>query len=166
MDSNHGPLGSKATALPTKPQPLPKRIQFSERFVIAFGLHARARARCEQITLIFLLSSLFALRCSRSNFEKQTFPCRAAAMRGRLWQTWKNNRAFNVKDLKFYFKPRARFFNGPHPDSFCLFSSFTYHIYCTNTINDRSVDGVLGTWSRGSRMVGADEATELWQHPN
>ena len=70
---------------------------------------------------------------------------RAAAMRGRLWQTWKNNRAFNVKDLKFYFKPRARFFNGPHPASFCLFSSFTHHIYCTNTINDRSVDGVLGT---------------------
>ena len=128
MDSNHGPLGSKATALPTKAQPLPKRIQFSERFVIAFGLHARARARCEQITLIFLLSSLFALRCSRSNFEKQTFPCRAAAMRGRLRQTWKNNRAFNVKDLKFYFKPRARFLMGHTRPLFVYFhpSHITY----------------------------------------
>ena len=164
MDSNHGPLGSKATALPTKAQPLPKRIQFSERFVIAFGLHARARARCEQITLIFLLSSLFALRCSRSNFEKQTFPGSGDA--GTVVANLEEQSRLQRQRFEVLFQTSSTFFNGPHPASFCLFSSFTHHIYCTNTINDRSVDGVLGTWSRGSRMVGADEATELWQHPN
>ena len=53
---------------------------------------------------------------------------RAAAMRGRLWQTWKNNRAFNVKDLKFYFKPRARFLMGHTRPLFVYFhpSHITY----------------------------------------
>ena len=32
-------------------------------------------------------------------------------------------------------------------------------------INDKSVDGVLGTWTRGGRMEGADESTELCRHP-
>ena len=27
-------------------------------------------------------------------------------------------------------------------------------------------DGMLGTRTRGSRMEGANESTELWQHPN
>ena len=33
------------------------------------------------------------------------------------------------------------------------------------TINDKSVDGVLGTQTRGGRMVGTDESTELWRPP-
>ena len=32
-------------------------------------------------------------------------------------------------------------------------------------MNDKSVNGVLGSQTRGSRMEGADESTELWQHP-
>ena len=28
-----------------------------------------------------------------------------------------------------------------------------------------SVDGVLGIWTQGSRMKGADESTELRRHP-
>ena len=31
---------------------------------------------------------------------------------------------------------------------------------------DKSIDGVLGTGTRGGRMVGSDESTELWRHPN
>ena len=31
--------------------------------------------------------------------------------------------------------------------------------------NEKSFDGVLGTQTRGSMMVGADESTELWRHP-
>ena len=31
--------------------------------------------------------------------------------------------------------------------------------------NDKSVDGVLGTQTGGGRMVGTDESTELWRHP-
>ena len=27
---------------------------------------------------------------------------------------------------------------------------------------EKSIDGVLGIWTRGHRMVGADETTELW----
>ena len=55
--------------------------------------------------------------------------------------------------------------NGPNPVSFCLFSFFSHDKYSTNTINEKSVDGVLGTRTRGGRMVGADESTELWRHP-
>ena len=45
------------------------------------------------------------------------------------------------------------------------FCSFLHDKYSTITINDKSFDGVLGTRTRGSRMVGADESTELWRHP-
>ena len=30
---------------------------------------------------------------------------------------------------------------------------------------EKSIDGVLGIWTRGCRMVGADKTTELWRHP-
>ena len=57
------------------------------------------------------------------------------------------------------------FKNGPNPASFCLFRSF----YITNIslidYNDKSIDGVLGTQTRGGRMVGTDESTELWRNP-
>ena len=44
---------------------------------------------------------------------------------------------------------------------FILFSD-SKDKYSTNlTINDKSIDGVLG----GGRMEGADESTELWRHP-
>ena len=46
---------------------------------------------------------------------------------------------------------------------FCLFSFFSHDKYSTNTINDKSIDGVLGTRTWGSVMVGADESTELWR---
>ena len=43
---------------------------------------------------------------------------------------------------------------------FCLFSNDKYS---TNTINVKSIDSVLRTRIRGSKMVGADESTELWR---
>ena len=53
------------------------------------------------------------------------------------------------------------FFNGPNPASFCLFLYF----HMTNlTVNNRRIDGVLGTRTRGGRMVGADKSTELLRH--
>ena len=55
---------------------------------------------------------------------------------------------------------------GQNPASFCIFSFFSHDTYCRNIINDKSVDGVLGTQTRGGRMVGADESTELWRHPS
>ena len=51
-----------------------------------------------------------------------------------------------------------------NPASFYLFLFFSHDNY-TNTTNDKSIDGVLGTWIWGGRMVGADESTELWRHP-
>ena len=36
---------------------------------------------------------------------------------------------------------------------------FSHDKYSTNTINEKSKDGVLGTLTRGGRMVGADEST-------
>ena len=46
---------------------------------------------------------------------------------------------------------------GPIPAPFCLFSLF-WIIQI-----EKSIDGVLGIWTRGRRMVGADETTELWR---
>ena len=58
------------------------------------------------------------------------------------------------------------FLNGPNPASFCLVLFFSRNKYITNfTINEKSVDGVLGTQTRGGKMVGADESTGLWRHP-
>ena len=55
------------------------------------------------------------------------------------------------------------FFKWQKPGLFLFFRYFNK--YSTNlTINDKSVAGMLGTQTRGGRMVGADESTELWQH--
>ena len=32
-------------------------------------------------------------------------------------------------------------------------------------VNDKSVDGVLGTWTHGGRIEGADKSTELRRTP-
>ena len=48
---------------------------------------------------------------------------------------------------------------------FVYFHSFSHRMdkYSTNlTINDKSVDGMLGSQTRGGRMEGTDESTELW----
>ena len=47
-----------------------------------------------------------------------------------------------------------------------LFLFFSQEKYSTKTINDKSVDGVLGTQTQGGSMVGTDESTELWRNPN
>ena len=59
------------------------------------------------------------------------------------------------------------FKKGSNPASFCLFSFFSNDKYSINlTINDKSIDGGLGIWTQGGRMVGADESTQLWRHPD
>ena len=57
------------------------------------------------------------------------------------------------------------FKNGQNPASFCLFLFFSIDKHYTNTINEKSIDGVLGTRTQGGRMVGEDKSTELWRHP-
>ena len=52
---------------------------------------------------------------------------------------------------------------GPIPASFCLFSSFPITISIIQV--DKCADGVLGIRTRGRRMAGTDETTELWQPP-
>ena len=48
-----------------------------------------------------------------------------------------------------------------------LFVYFHSFLMTNLTINDKSVDGVLGNRTQGGRMVGADESSELWRHsPN
>ena len=49
---------------------------------------------------------------------------------------------------------------------FRLFSFFSHDKYSTNTINDKCIDGVLGTRTREHRMVGADNSTDLLRHPS
>ena len=61
------------------------------------------------------------------------------------------------------------FLNGPIQASFYLFSFFSHSNSIDklqlNNISWKSIDGVLGTWTRGGRMEGADKSTELWRHP-
>ena len=50
-----------------------------------------------------------------------------------------------------------------------IFVLFSHHMekYSTNlTINEKSVDGMLGSRTRGGSLEGADESTELRRHPN
>ena len=42
---------------------------------------------------------------------------------------------------------------------------FVYFRYFLDTISIIQIDGVLGIRTRGRRMVGADETTELWRPP-
>ena len=55
--------------------------------------------------------------------------------------------------------------NRPDTASFSIFSFFSHGKNSTNTINDKCLHDVLGTRTRGSRMVGIDESTELCRHP-
>ena len=65
------------------------------------------------------------------------------------------------------FKQVGKFFkNGSNPTSICSFSFFSIEKCSTNyTVNDKSIDGVLGTQTQGVKMVGADKSTELWRYP-
>ena len=52
------------------------------------------------------------------------------------------------------------FLNGPNPASFCfIFVLFTWQIW--HKFDYKSIDGVLETRTRGGRMVGADESSEM-----
>ena len=57
------------------------------------------------------------------------------------------------------------FLNVSNPAYFCLFSFFPHEKYSKNTINDKSIDGVLWTQTRGSRMESADESTVAMAAP-
>ena len=50
--------------------------------------------------------------------------------------------------------------NGPILASFCLF--FRSFLITISIQIEKSIDGVLGIRTRGRRMVGTDETTELW----
>ena len=52
--------------------------------------------------------------------------------------------------------------NGPIPASFVYFRSYLVTI---SLQIEKSVVGVLGIRTRGRRMEGADETTELWRPP-
>ena len=72
---------------------------------------------------------------------------------------------FKTSDLNIQTLRRAYYFfkHGPIPASFSLiFVPFTPQI---NYKLKKSVDVVYGNRTRGHRMVGADETTELWWPP-
>ena len=48
---------------------------------------------------------------------------------------------------------------------FVLFSHRMDKYSTILTINEKSVDGMLGSQTQGGNMEGGDESTELWQHP-
>ena len=47
-----------------------------------------------------------------------------------------------------------------------LFVYFCSFLVTISIQIEKSVDGVLGIQTRGRRMVGTDETTELWRPPN
>ena len=83
-----------------------------------------------------------------------------------LSQVHKSNHEF----LSFKYLPISKdipftqflFLNmGQSRPLFCLFPSFSHHKSITNW---KSIDGVLGIWTWGRRMEGADETSELPLH--
>ena len=48
---------------------------------------------------------------------------------------------------------------------FVLFSHRLDKYSINLTINDKSIDGMLGSQTRGGRMEGTDKSIELWRHP-
>ena len=55
------------------------------------------------------------------------------------------------------------FLNGQTQPRFSLFSFISQDRYNTNlTINDKSIDGVLRTWTRGCRIVGTGHGGTPW----
>ena len=97
----------------------------------------------------------WTLACSRST------TCSFASSRRRPGTT-DSTELCPKSSLKSKFISRfiSSFLIGQTQPLFNYFHSF--HKYSTNlTINYKSIDGVLGTWTRGSRMVGADKSTEL-----
>ena len=70
-------------------------------------------------------------------------------------------RCCDKSDLGKIFWSWNNFFKWAKP------SFFSRDRYNTNlTINDTSIGGVLGTRTRGGRMVGAHQSTELWWQPS
>ena len=58
-------------------------------------------------------------------------------------------------------------FEWAKPASFCLFLFFSFEKHSTNlTINDERVDGVLGTWTQGSRYLLSYGGTPGWHFRN
>ena len=47
-----------------------------------------------------------------------------------------------------------------------LFVYFCSFLVTISIQIEKSIDGVLGIWTRGHRMVDADETTELWRPPD
>ena len=48
---------------------------------------------------------------------------------------------------------------------FVYFNSFHIANIAPHIINDKSIDDLLWTQTRGGKMVGGAESTELWRHP-
>ena len=48
---------------------------------------------------------------------------------------------------------------------FCSFLTMQDRYSTHLTVNDKSIDGMLGSQTRGSRMEGSDESNEIWRHP-
>ena len=71
----------------------------------------------------------------------------------------------------FYKKYNEEYFpsffkNGPIPASFSVyFRLYNMLQFKFKFKLKKSVDGVLGIQTRGGRMEGANESTELWRHP-
>ena len=80
-----------------------------------------------------------------------------------LIYTWQKSQSLYIcLYLSLWF---SFFKNEPISASF----SFIFVFFLRVTIQiqfDLSIDGVLGTRTRGGRMGGADKSTELWRHPN
>ena len=93
----------------------------------------------------------------RSNLERETFDMKRK-------QRMDQSDAIKRKEEVGYDSDDLVFFkNGSNPSSFCSFLFFSHDKCCTNlTINDESLDGVLGSRTHGGRMVGTDKSPGLW----
>ena len=142
---------------PWPPRPHPRRVGSGLRRVSTSVWLERSdwgRSWC--------FRGLFVASSNRPNFEcrtggSETTSACVPALRPGI--------KIEKNEWKFFFLK-----TGPIPAFFLfifvLFTfEFNWQVYSLNYINWKSIDGVLGTRTRGNRMEGADESTELWRQP-
>ena len=109
-----------------------------------------------------LLSRLQVVIVQVNRQIKCAYKCNAKSELPKWVVAFSTNVYFTSVDIEGTFSEKIIFLNEPTPASFCLFSFFSHGKYSTNTINDKSVDGVLGTRTQASKIIGTDDSTKLW----
>ena len=143
------------------------------RYIVSIYRHiliilSTSRAHTLSLSLFLILSSFLSLSIFLSISSALSIEISLSTNRRRLGKypilifNQNYQKCFETSGNPKYFLKKE----WAKPGLFCLFWFFSYDKNSPNlTINDKSVDGVLGIRTGGGRMVGAEKSTELRRHP-